>query len=724
MKPVIKMLPLSLALAGLAAPSLFAAELEQVIVTSQKRTESLQEVPAAVTAITSAAIQEGGVTGIADIAAKAPGFNFSQFNIGEPQLYLRGIGSSNDSAAADAPVAVFLDDVYIGRAGGASFDLYDIERVEVLRGPQGTLFGKNVVGGALSVITTRPSRDFEAKVGASFGNLNLRTFKGYVTGPLTDNLAGKVSLMTRTRDGYASNAITGEKYQDQDNMSGRAQTLFTPRNDLQILLGIDASHDTDNGNCRVAGNLGKDTRSLAVRTLLQNTWDKYTGGDKRKCFTDQNTYEERHIYGSLLKVDWDVASDMSFTSVTGWRASNYTWADDLGGAKFGTVPFSLLDRADEKADQVSQELRLSGGDEGKLDWVTGAFFMRERVNRNERFIGAFVPASTRDGDVAFAQSVTTLSDAVFGHVKWRFIEDWSLSLGGRYSYDKKGVYQGGFNYETNGTAPGIPMQSPYSVTASKSWSEFTPSASLDYQVSDNGFIYATISKGYKSGAYPSQASAGSTATVPLDPETVWNYELGAKTEWLDNRLRVNVATFYMKYSDLQIFALSPTLLLVASNGNATSKGMDVEVQAALTDNLYLSGSYSYLRTEYTKYLEAGVDRSGNLLARAPRNSYSLDLNYDQTLGSLGKLGFGGGYDWKGAFYFDPSNDPVVEERAHGLLGAHVAYTAPGDKLTVTLWGKNLQDTLYRVHAIRSSTAGSTDVFGEPRTYGATVEYKY
>ncbi|MCV6627976.1 MAG: TonB-dependent receptor [Cellvibrionaceae bacterium] len=728
-----------LASALLGSSHLSAANytLEEVIVTAQKRSESLQEVPVAVTAISGDSVGDGGISGLVDISRQTPGFTMTQFNIAEPQMYIRGIGSTQDSAGSDSPVAMFLDEVYIGRSGGVSFELYDIERIEVLRGPQGTLFGKNVVGGAVSVVTTKPSEEFRAKLGLSAGNLGLRSVSGLVNGALSDSVNGKFSFSKKDSDGYAKNISTGQDVHDTDNLSTRAQLAINPSDDLEILLGADYSRDKNNGNCRIIGELDRDTRPLVPFYKLAVA--ATTQGNIRECVGDVETYQERDVGGLLAKVNWDLP-EATFTSISAYRESDYKWLDDVSGLPAAVLPLIVHDYASEQSDQLSQEFRLTSTGEGDLQWLAGYFYMQENIDRRERFIsqignddplsplgpnGPLGAAQLAAGDVEFFQDVESQSHALFGQLTYNVNDALALSLGGRWSYDKKEVVQSALDYEGLGH-PGVPLSllPPYAdARASESWSEFTPSFSVDYQINEDGFIYLTVAKGYKSGAFIGQASSALAATTPLEPEQATNYELGAKTEWFNNRLRLNTSVFKIDYSDLQVFSLKG-FSLVSDNAEATSKGLDVEFVAAITENLQLSGSWSYLDAHYNTYISGDDDYSGNVLPRAPKHSRSLKASYLLPLNSAGEVELSLSYDYKSKFYFDPDNSPLREEQAVELMNASASWYSAAEDWKVMAWVKNLADEEYRLHSAISGFAGTVNLYAPPRSYGLTLEYSF
>jgi iron complex outermembrane recepter protein len=765
--------PLSVAVL-LTVPVLgYSQALEEVIVTATKREASLQDVPVSVSAIGGDLVREGEIMGFSDVAAITPNFNMNQFNIGEPQFFIRGIGNSLDSAAADPAVSTFVDEVYIGRSGGSSMDLFDLERIEVLRGPQGTLFGKNVVGGAISIHTSKPSDDFMGKLGVSLGDYDLQVVRGLINGGLTDGVSGKLSFSSRKRDGYVDNVVDGDEYAEQDNLSARGQLLIEASETVEILLGVDYSTDDVTGNCRNGDNFDTwDPTGLGPAYVP--VVNALTGGDVSKCASEASPFQERDIAGFLGRVDWDIGST-SLTSITAYRESDYTHLEDLAAVPVGLTAFNLVDAVDEEADQFSQEFRLASTGSGDLQWLVGLFYMQENVERAEDFVGVIgpplnvlEPASVLlAGDITYGQDAETTSYAVFGQLDYAFNEAWSVSVGARYAYDEKEIDQ----YMTNQEDPafdtavisaaiglppavveglfapedavvlGIPangfggliefattgntgaLNFPYETSADESWDEFLPSASVNWNFSDSGMAYFTASRGYKSGAFVSSTNTVEAAQSPLDPEIATNFELGLKSQWLDNRLRLNASVFHMDYEDLQVFRLIGSLL-VGANAEATSQGLELEATALITDNWTLSGSYAYLDAEYDEYDDGTDDFSGNMLPRSSEDSYSLRSSYLFNFNNGSLLDFVVSYAYQGDANWTPSNAVAADEDGYGLVDASLNWLSPNTNWEVSLWGKNLSDEEYRIHTILSNISGTVDLWGPPRMWGVTVNYVF
>ena len=592
-----------------------------------------------------------------------------------------------------------------------------------------------------------------------------------VNGPLTDTVAAKLVGQLKKRDGYTDNVTNGKDYQDEDNQSVRGQVQWDPADDLSILVGADYSKDDVNGNCRNVNNVDlHDPIGLAV--FYPPVIAATTGGDVRKCASSADALEKREVTGTLLRVDWDIM-DATLTSITAYRELDYHVSEDLAAMPVGTIPFSLVDDVREDSDQFSQELRLTSDNTDKLSWLVGAFYMRENVDRQEGFKGlSGPPLSTGalillNGDIAFTQKAETTSYAVFGQLDYAFNEQWSVSVGSRYTYDKKEIEQGLENFEDPafdtsvlagalGVSPavveaifaprpavilGIPangpgevaafaatgdisaLNFPYRANADDDWNKVTSSASINWNYSEDGMLYLGFSQGYKSGAFVSSVTNAEAAVVPLEPEEVDSWELGLKAEFLNNRLRVNASVFTMDYSDLQVFRLVGSLL-VGANAEATSEGVELDITALLTEHWTVQANYAYLDATYDTFVDGIVDFSGNSLPRAPENSFFVRSSYRTPLPGGSEIDWVLSYAYSDDFYFEATNAPASREGSYGLVDASATWTSARQNWTIAVWGKNLSDEDYRQHTIISNIAGTVDIWAPPRTYGVTLEYAW
>ena len=753
-----------------------AQVLEEVVVTAERRIQNIQEVPLSVAAIGEADIRIGKITNLDDISYKTPGLAYDQFNFGELRVYIRGIGNSSDSAASDPAVGIFLDEVYIGRTGGAGLDLVDIERIEILRGPQGTLYGKNTNGGAIHYVSRRPSQTNSAIISGSIGNYGTTQLQGMVNGGLSDTISGKVAASFRQRDGFGKNVITadqiktmgdlsnspiigesigdaanGKDLDDLEETSIRGQLLFDLSDSMSLLLGADYSKAESNGTCRHLQNLDNAIQGLGAFWMMGMS-EAYLKSD-RHCSTQFNTRQEREVLGVMAR--FDMSMDWAdFLSISAWRESDSKLTDDLTsvplldltavsppGMPFPlslpgvfTMPENVIDAADENASQFSQEFRLTG-DIGNLDWVAGAFYMQEDVTRDEQFYTQYNTllqglGLAPVGNVLFTQDNSTTSKALYAQADWRMHEQWTLTYGVRWSDDKKKIKQNAIDLlgVGPGFATGVPLilpEFPAPVVASDSWSDVTQKVSLNYQPVDNLMLFVTYSEGFKSGAFPSQSNLPSVAGQSVAPENVSNIEVGFKSTLWNNRIQFNAIYYNMDYDDLQVFELNSSLLLVLLNAQAESKGLDVEFNILAHENLTISTSYNYSDAVYTEFINSkGLDYAGHKLPLAPDSAFSVDFDYRVDIGAAGALGFNIGYYWKDDYYFSGSNEEITRQEATGLLGASASWTSNDGLWVATLWGKNLTDELIIANMVVDPTLVTSEYYKPPRTYGLTVTWHF
>ncbi|MEH6665986.1 MAG: TonB-dependent receptor, partial [Brevundimonas sp.] len=463
---------------GFAAPALAqqtepaapgAVMLEEVIVTAQRREQSLQEVPIAVTAFSEEMLERTAATGIQDVAGKAPGVTLTQFNIGEPQVFIRGVGTTSDSAATDPSIGVSIDEVSIGRAGASALAFMDVQRVEILRGPQGTLYGRNASGGALNVYTNRPDFAPYGQLTARYGSFNEIGLEGVFNGEIGEDTAGRIAFRYSSNDGYAENVLTGDDLHGGTSIGMRGQILRNA-GDWTFLAGFDGSMEEMDGQARIPVIVA--TTPAPFVAIINNLRD---GLDVRETLNPDTTYQNRTNWGLTGRAEWQ-GDNFGFVSLTSYRDNDYDWRDNLGGLTFPDFPLRVDDRAEEQADQLSQEFRFVSSPDAAINWVAGVYLFRETVTRTERFVVQTtlpIAPPSFGGDTTFFQDATNSSYAVFGQAAIPFADIWELTLGARWTHDEREVHQvavdndGGLN-----PPPGIPLGptgSPYDVSASTSF---------------------------------------------------------------------------------------------------------------------------------------------------------------------------------------------------------------------------------------------------------------
>ena len=501
--------------AGLASPSFAqssasadqdqAASLDDIIVTAQRREQSLQDVPIAITAFNAETLERTAATGIQDVAAKAPGVTLTQFNIGEPQLYIRGVGTTSDSAASDPSIGVSIDEVSIGRSGGSSLAFLDIERVEVLRGPQGTLYGRNASGGALNVYTRKPQMEDTTMALLRYGSFNEWGGEAVINRMMGESSAARLAVRVNSNDGYAENFPSGRGLEGGSQFGARL-SLSTDSGPWSLLGQVDVSRDRMDGHARIP--VTASGTAPAFVTLINTL---RTGLDVRQSFSSADNYQDRDNWGALVRVGYE-AEAFDVVSLTSYRDNQYSWRDNLGGLPFPNFPLMVDDRAVEDASQFSQEFRLVSKPDSPVSWVAGIYYFSEDVDRSERFVvQAALPIAPPSfgGDTTFNQTAANTSYAAFGQATIPFANIWELTVGARWTHDERKIHQVALDNDLGLNPPvGIPLGptgSPYNVRADAEFEEPTWKIALAVEPFDNVRLYASYDRGYKAGSFASGA---------------------------------------------------------------------------------------------------------------------------------------------------------------------------------------------------------------------------
>lgn len=716
-------LSLGLLLAGTPATAADAETasstvIEAIVVTAQRVEENLQDVPIAVSAYGEEALWNNRMNSMIDIAQRTPSFVATEVNPGEPNLTIRGIGTEgiNSNAGGDASVVLFVDGVYIGRGGAAPLDLYDLERVEVLRGPQGTLFGKNVVGGAISLTSRRPSFDDDfVDVSGTFGNYDRVELIGRFNRALSSTVAVSGAVSSRQRDGYTLNETTGNWVDDEKSAGGRLSVRYTPNDDLDVLVTVDAVDQDQRGQPR--DNVCDASFNGGVHCVGVNP-------DPRRVNAVEDGYLRREVMGLTANVDYETAWG-TLTSVTAYRTADYAHADAFFSNPINPpTQIESFNENIEDTSQFSQEVRLAfDAPEHRISGVAGIYYLFEDIERNEILVQDFpVPVVTGTG--SFPQQVDSTSYAVFGQVNYDISERLTASVGARMTWEEKEADLAGILVEGPGLPP--PLAEEYDVSADESWNAFTPRFALNYRLNDDAMIYASAARGFKSGGFQGTAGTAASAQTPYDPEFAWSYELGAKTQWLDDSVRVNAAAFYIDYEDLQVSQLVPLCCVVIGNAaTAEINGFEIETIYRPTPAIDINASYSWLDAEYDSFADgATADHSGNTLQRAPEHKWNLGAQYEWTVGDIGTLLARVDWTQQSKIFFEASNTPLETQGSYDMVDARLALRAHDDSWEVALWGKNLDDALVKTHVVAFAPfQQKLNTYQPPRTYGVTVRFR-
>lgn len=710
-----------------SATSEDANAIADIVVTAQRRSESLSRVPIAVSAFSAETIAQAHITNVNDIAARTPNFTETSGSSGDPHLFIRGIGSSDDSAAGDRSVGVFVDDVYIGRGGAMIADFFDVARVEVLRGPQGTLYGRNVVGGSVNITTAKPGSTFDYGVELGAGNYNLFDARAFVNVPLGETLAGRIAATHTQHSGYSRNVFTGRRVDAANVDAVRGSLRFQPNQDLEVLLRANYSNNDDFGQAR-------DPAPCGPINCLQR-FNKPAIGNiafasaPRDVQSQRDGFFRRDLYGTSGTVNWTTGIGV-VSSITAYLHNNWNWLDDIGGLP-DVVRAQSTNFVHERAKQFSQELRLSSlPSDSRLSWSLGLYYFRENINRDEstdRCISNTGPTNCVRTYINYSQDVVSKSVAGYAEVEYRLIEPLTIIAGFRYTHDDKSILSEGQNL-----GPPIPASSSRQAWApfarSKTWNASTPRIVLRYTFDDAGMAYATISRGYKAGGYQGQADNGISAAIPFEPEHVTNYEVGTKLRLFERHVQLNLAAFVMKYDNLQVrqrIQLDPnnvgSIINVVSNAAAaTIKGLEGELTVRPVRNLELFASGSYLDAKYDAFNSGTIDYTGQRLPRSPEYAGTLGAKLTVALRNAGELGLRAEAQYKGKHFFDNDNalGPGIE-RARTLVDMSATYTPNHGPWEVSVWGKNITNRLYRENIIIIGDSAFSR-YGAPRTYGVTL----
>ena len=715
-----------------------AAVLEEVVVTAQKRTESLQDVPIAVATFSAEDLLNQGVGGTQALQTAVPGLVYN--NTGATaQPFLRGVGTRLAQNGLEISIATNVDDRYVARPTASLFELADIERIEVLKGPQGTLYGRNAAGGTIRVIT----KDVEDELGGSFkasaGNFDSYTLSGTVNVPLTENFGMRVTGLSKWRDGYAKNVDPRgrSEFDDMDYQAFRAKFRWDVTDAVTSRLTLDYWHRDDLGgveNVNISpGNLGT-TNFLAAANGTPITTEKEK---LASAMTDDNTGNE---FAGQLRFDVELGDmGIELVSITTYNNFELDWigdADGGGGAHLDAFVF-------ENSEGYSQEFQLLSSSDSALTWILGAYYFDD--NHDYELTVDFSDVVPGFLFSQSYQSVDVKSWAIFGQASWAFSDRMTLTVGGRYTEDDKDVKAIASQRE------GITLGALVPIDLSDSWNEFTPKVSLEYALNDDVMTYFTYARGFKSGGfnYPAVTSKP-PADSALEPEILDMFEIGLKGEFIGSTLRLNASGYYYDYTDLQVTRAAAGVGAAVTTENAANAkvlGFDLDVIWLASDDLTLTAGLNVLDTEYEEYLasafifkipgntattyaETGMTRTpinadGLDMIRAPDFSFLVSGEYVFRLNNANLPVFLS-YSYKSEYDFDIVAGPresLLTQDDYGLLNGRVTYEPDNGKWALAFFAHNITDEDYFDDNVANG-AGIRVNRGAPRTYGIEASYHF
>jgi outer membrane receptor protein involved in Fe transport len=685
--------------------------LADVVVTAQKRVQNLQSVPISVTAISGDSLNAARITTLMQLNTVTPGLNV-RADAGAFQPAIRGIGTS--STVVENPVALYIDGVYLPQQREGMRQLEDIEQVAILKGPQGTLFGRNATAGVIQITTKTPSHNFGVRAYAEVDNYATAKAAGYVTGGITDALAGSLSASYTTQErGWGKDPVNGrDTFKTLHEFTIRSKLLFEPGPDTRITLAGDYM------NMRRLDNSRQPYQSLPLLAFpgtgpLGSVYDSYGGADSFNAFDGG---------GVSLTVNQDF-SFAKFVSITSYRNGKGDYQFDNSSVP---QPFFVVQSPSSPSRDFTQEIQLLSPDEGKLRWVLGAFYFHYSNAANpiiRNFGGIFTPAATSAAMTTTSATETTESVAPFGELNWELFSDTHLTLGARHTYERRTLDNGKVvTVQVGGAVVTSLFPKPPLVVR-----EPTYRIALDHAFTDDILGYVSFNTGIKSGGF----NTVSPANPSYLPEKLAASEIGLKSELFDRRVRLNIAAFNYDYTNLQVIQFVGLTQTVVNGPEANLYGLEVDAKAQITPALQASGGFTLEHSEFTNFNGAAFsipkpaggatiipgNATGNRLPLAQKFSATAALDYHKEL-SAGALDFNVTGNYNGDFYFEADN--FLRQRPYFLLNTSLKWTLPGDKFYLSAWGKNLLDEEVQTKA-QTQTLGYPVTYGQaPLTFGVTA----
>jgi iron complex outermembrane receptor protein len=681
-----------------AAPDTGA--LQEVVVSARKRSEPLQEVPIAVTAFDAAQLENAHIQNVEDLAFAAPdlAISRSQGSQNSAAIFIRGIGQDNSTIVNENGVGLYVDGVYLARQIGSLIDLVDIEQVEVLRGPQGTLYGRNNIGGAIKIDTRLPTTDELNYSGdVTIGSFDRVDVRGVVNAPINDQMAMSVSALSRTDNGYYTDAVTGSELNRKDSQAARLKYLYQITNDIDLVVAADFSRDHSGTQ---VGTPFTSSNPYATQPLYGGNFTAAPG------LPDTNRYSG---WGTSATLNWNVGVG-KVTSISAFRQINYVQADDLSAVPLSVAGSLNLTRSMDQH-QESEELTFSSGWSGPFSLTSGIYFFREYGNEDLGLVISLSPTAYITAPFIAVQ--TSTSEAIYSEGTYAFTDQLKLTVGGRYTHDSKEIVRGG---------------SFAGASADNSNNEFTPRAMLQYDVTRDINIYGSWALGYQEGEYQGLPGSFSEAESITAPQKVRAYEVGMKSEWFEHRFRANLSVFRNQYTNLAIGVVSGGgngSLVTESAINMLSQGAELELQGRVTEALTLTGYYAKDMTKYTSNASGPFSptnpQEGQETKDTPPDTARFGANYHIPVDMNGHVELGGNYRYTAAYYTEVPVTPWYREGGYGLLDARAAYVSDKNHWSVELGGQNLTDKLYFYQSTLLS--GPLRFYMPPRTWSLQFKVK-
>jgi iron complex outermembrane receptor protein len=704
-----------------------AGAIDEIVVTAQRREERLQDVPLSIAAYSGDTLRQLGASSVTDIVAHTPGVQFQApaGSSGFPVYNIRGVTLLDFSYTNESSVALYADDVYLGNPAFATLQLFDVDRVEVLRGPQGTLYGRNASGGLVHYISRRPTDTLQGNALIEYGSFDDIVFEGAVSGPLSDRVRGRLAMRYNENDGWQKNRFTGTRLAKVDHAIGVRGIIEADLTDA-VSLTVSANYSNTEGSEDGRASFGKrvpgsPTVSCSVADVLASRCANGAG------YLDPDP-DPRHVSSEMAKIPYDMEAagglvkleaDLGFGTLT--SISAYQWGKKWDAIDVDAAPVSASNleiRYFIRHKQFSEELRL-GGSTDRFDWVVGAFYYED-----SRFFTAEF-AQLGLGNYT-DQDIESLSG--YGQTTYKLTDTVNLTAGLRYTNDKKELNELALVANPRpGTRDGTSL---FLVEDKIDPSRTTWRLGIDWHVTPDVMLFATAATGFKSGGYNTSLVTALSAVGPVDPEKITTYEVGAKTQWFGGRLISNLNLYYSDYKDIQAAVsvpctapscVSPSVGEYLNIGKAEIYGAELEFTARPLPDLSMSLGVAYNQNELSApptITIAGTPLDGKDLANTPKYSASGAINWEPVVNDYGSLILGADFSYQSKIFFRPDNTPFAVQKGYTLVGARVGW-AMTNGIRIEAFARNLLDKEYFVSMTDVGEVAPA-TWGKPRTFGVRV----
>ncbi|MCA8902394.1 MAG: TonB-dependent receptor [Hyphomonas sp.] len=685
------------------------AGIQTVYVTATRRSENVQSVPISMNAVQGDQLLEAGSPTLDTVQRIAPGLTMSTVGSGfVSYTYIRGGGTNQIDPGSDPSVAFFVDEVYVGGTAGLQFDLFDVERIEVLKGPQGTLFGRNAASGAISVITKRPSDVLEGNAFLEVADHNTLIARGSVSGPIGDseNWGFRASAFSRNRGAYVENKI-GEDPGKVDAKGGRLQLEYDKGN-FNALLTSDVMQARN-------GPTAQFISTANVSGFLDPSLPQPTDQSFYSHYYDFIGREDQDLFATSLRLEWQTPLG-EVTSISAYRRNVFERQQDQDATLYDAfrIDSHELDKT------FSQEVRLTGDASDRLRYIAGLYYYDADIDsRFDVFFGPAANPGVLAGRFAIDDRViSTTSYAAFGQLTYDITDALELTVGGRYTRDEK---------EDDRFVDRLQFLT-YDINPSESWEAFTPAATLSYEPRDDLMFYASYREGFKSGGFQALLAASQAAAeTPFDPEDVSSYEVGMKSIWFDRKLLANLALFRSDITNQQVSRnLSATSILIDNAGETRADGLDLTLQLKPTDSLTFNWNATWQEARFREYMDATNDYSGNAQLRSPDFTSYFSVDYEVPVGNAGDLVLHGDYSYSSDVFFELTNSKLdgLYQPSYGVANLRAKYLPANSPLEFSVFVNNVGDEEYFQNIAGTVAAGGLGVPAPPRTAGVSVNYRF